>query len=198
MTAVEPTRAQRLKAATHGVHDGLDQAIMSARPFASRDAYANFLRIQQLFHRDIAALYDATELKALIPDLTERRRYDQVKADLADLEAAPAPEDDRPRFVADAPVDIPTALGWLYVAEGSNLGAAFLIKAAAGLGLSAEFGARHLAASPEGRANHWRSFTATLDAPDMTDEEEARVMAGASAAFTRVRSLVDIVFQPDA
>ena len=32
--------------------------------------------------------------------------------------------------------DIPTALGWLYVAEGSNLGAAFLIKEAEKLGLS--------------------------------------------------------------
>lgn len=27
-------------------------------------------------------------------------------------------------FAADAKADIPTALGWLYVAEGSNLGAA--------------------------------------------------------------------------
>ncbi|MFN4011313.1 MAG: biliverdin-producing heme oxygenase, partial [Pannonibacter sp.] len=166
MTEVDTSRARRLKAATHGVHDGLDQAIMKAEPFASRDAYADFLRVQQLFHRDIAALYDAPELANKIPDLADRRRYQQVCADLADLSAAPAPEDDQPRFGPGEPVDAPTALGWLYVAEGSNLGAAFLLKAAAGLGLSAEFGARHLAASPEGRANHWRSFTAALDALD--------------------------------
>jgi heme oxygenase (biliverdin-IX-beta and delta-forming) len=194
MTEVDTSRARRLKAATHGVHDGLDQAIMKAEPFASRDAYADFLRVQQLFHRDIAALYDAPELATKIPGLTERRRYPQVRADLADLEAAPALEDERPRFEPGEPVDAPTALGWLYVAEGSNLGAAFLLKAAAGLGLSAEFGARHLAASPEGRANHWRSFTAALDAPNLTADEEARVMAGASAAFSRVRCLVDRTF----
>jgi heme oxygenase len=194
MTEVDTSRARRLKAATHGVHDGLDQAIMKAEPFASRDAYADFLRVQQLFHRDIAALYDAPELANKIPDLADRRRYQQVRADLADLGAAPALEDERPRFEPGEPVDAPTALGWLYVAEGSNLGAAFLLKAAAGLGLSAEFGARHLAASPEGRANHWRSFTAALDALDMTADEEARVMAGASAAFRRVRGLVDRTF----
>ncbi|GLK50368.1 heme oxygenase [Brevundimonas intermedia] len=196
MTEVDTSRARRLKAATHGVHDGLDQAIMKAEPFASRDAYAGFLRVQQLFHLDIVALYDAPELANTIPDLADRSRYQQVCKDLADLGAAPAPEDDQPRFGAGEPVDAPTALGWLYVAEGSNLGAAFLLKAAAGLGLSAEFGARHLAASPEGRANHWRSFTAALDSLDLTADEEARVMAGASAAFSRVRSLVDRTFWP--
>ncbi|MFN7110472.1 MAG: biliverdin-producing heme oxygenase [Brevundimonas sp.] len=196
MTEVDTSRARRLKAATHGVHDGLDQAIMKAEPFASRDAYADFLRVQQLFHRDIAALYDAPALANKIPDLADRRRYQQVCADLADLGAAPAQEDDHPPFAPGEPVDAPTALGWLYVAEGSNLGAAFLLKAAAGLGLSAEFGARHLAASPEGRANHWRSFTAALDALDLTVDEEARVMAGASAAFSRVRGLVDRTFWP--
>ena len=100
MTEVDTSRARRLKAATHGVHDGLDQAIMKAEPFASRDAYADFLRVQQLFHRDIAALYDAPELANTIPDLADRRRYQQVCADLADLGAAPAPEDDQPRFGA--------------------------------------------------------------------------------------------------
>ena len=170
MTTVEPSRARRLKTATHGVHDGLDQAIMKAEPFSSRQAYADFLRVQQLFHRDIAALYETPALASVIPDLTDRRRYEQVRADLADLEALPAPEDETPRFAENRQPDVPTALGWLYVAEGSNLGAAFLLKAAAALGLSSEFGARHLAASPEGRANHWRSFTAALDAADLTDE----------------------------
>lgn len=195
MTEIETSRAKRLKAASHGVHEGLDNAIMAAKPFENREAYAEFLRIQQMFHRDIAALYEAPELAALFPDLADRRRYEQVRADLADLDAEPANEDAPPRFVGGQPLDLPTALGWLYVAEGSNLGAAFLSKAATALGLSAEFGARHLAASPEGRANQWRSFTAVLDAPEMTDAEESRVMAGASAAFTRVRGLVDTGFR---
>lgn len=90
-------------------------------------------------------------------------------------------------------VDLPTAF-WLYVAEGSNLGAAFLFKAAAALGLDASFGARHLAGHPDGRAQHWREFTAALDALELDLEEDARVIAGAEAAFGRVQALVDAAF----
>ena len=80
-------------------------------------------------------------------------------------------------------MDLPTALGWLYVAEGSNLGAAFLLKWAAALGLNETHGARHLAASPEGRARHWRSFTEALDGIELTQAEEGRVADGAREAF---------------
>jgi heme oxygenase len=85
----------------------------------------------------------------------------------------------------------PEALGWLYVAEGSNLGAAFLLKEAAKLGLSESFGARHLADAPEGRGLHWRRFTAALDAVALSASEEARAIASANDAFARVRALVD-------
>jgi heme oxygenase (biliverdin-IX-beta and delta-forming) len=176
MIETETSRAKRLKAATQGVHQGLDEAVMAARPFESRARYAEFLRIQQIFHRDVAALYKNEALTALIPDLAARRRYDAVIADLGDLEAEPGVESDSPVF-EDQIADIPTALGWLYVAEG--------------LGLSEAFGARHLAASPDGRANHWRSFTAALDAAEMTQAQEDRATAGATAAFARVRALVE-------
>jgi protein TonB len=64
-------------------------------------------------------------------------------------------------------------MGWLYVAEGSNLGAAFLLKEAVKLNLSGSFGARHLAGAPEGRGLHWRTFTAALDSSqqqEMSDQ----------------------------
>jgi heme oxygenase len=93
-------------------------------------------------------------------------------------------------FVPGA-IDLPTALGWLYVAEGSNMGAAVLRKEAAKIGLSDSFGARHLAPAPEGPAPHWRAFTGSLDAVELNDEEEQRVADGANAAFARVQALVD-------
>jgi heme oxygenase len=80
------------------------------------------------------------------------------------------------------------------VAEGSNLGAAFLLKEAIKLGLSETFGARHLAAAPEGRGLHWKTFTAALDGVSLSAPEEGRVIAGAHAAFARVQESVDKVF----
>lgn len=191
---LESSRARRLKTTSSEVHDGLDQAIMAAEPFANTDRYAKFVQVQNAFHADIAALYQVADLQSLIPDLDHRCRYPHTGQDLADLKATPLPDQPPLQFTCQTALDMPTALGWLYVAEGSNLGAAFLLKAAAKLGLSETYGARHLAASPEGRANAWRSFTAALDAPELSAEEELRVDLGAQAAFRRVRGLVNQVY----
>jgi heme oxygenase (biliverdin-IX-beta and delta-forming) len=191
--AVEaPGRWQRLKAATSATHDRLDTRIMSAGAFADRGRYGRFAQMQHAFHREIDALYSNPQLDALLPDLGGRRRLQLIAQDLADLGLAPLAADAPPFFGVDA--DIPTALGWLYVAEGSNLGAAFLVKEAQKLGLSEEFGARHLAGAPEGRGLHWRTFTSALDGIEIDEAQEARVIAGAEAAFTRVRALAEKVF----
>lgn len=188
------TRSKRLKAATHATHERLDQSIMAKDPFANRERYGLFVRMQHAFHRDIDALYDDAALDALLPDLKGRRRFGQIGQDLADLGMETLTYDASPAFVAGAPADLPTAMGWLYVAEGSSLGAAFLLKDALKLGLSEAFGARHLAGAPEGRGLHWRTFTAALDKVALSDEDEARVVSGAEAAFARVHGLVDKMF----
>lgn len=186
----EASRARRLKARTHETHDRLDKAIMANEPFSSRARYGRFLEVQHGFHHDIDALYANEVLDRLLPDLAGRRRLALIEQDLADLGIASPERDGTPAFGPGRAIDIPAALGWLYVAEGSNLGAAFLLKAAAALGLSETFGARHLAGAPEGRGLHWRTFTAALDALDLPEAEEARVTAGAEAAFARVHGLV--------
>jgi len=184
-------RSQRLKQATREVHDGLDSSIMDAGLFESLAGYVRFVAMQRRFHRDIDALYADPAMLALLPGLAERRRLPLIEADLADLGLGEA-EAGAPVFVAGQ-VDPATALGWLYVAEGSNMGAALLRKAAAKLGLSDTHGARHLAPAEEGPAAHWRSFTAALDAIELDAAEEARVAEGARAAFARVQRHADSV-----
>lgn len=188
---LELSRSQRLKAATHGTHERLDQRIMRGEPFASLDNYRRFLRVQYRFHRDVAALYSLPVLQALLPDLQERQRLQELQQDLLDLgEALPA--DDGHALQAD--IDPATALGWLYVVEGSNLGAAILFKLAAKIGLDAAHGARHLAGHPDGRARHWRRFTAALDGNALDAEQEQRMVAGATQAFQRVHGYVEQAF----
>lgn len=192
-------RAKRLKAATHAAHDLLDKRIMAAAPFASRERYVGFLRVQQAFHRDIDALYDDASLDRLLPDLQGRRRLALIARDLADLEQGSACGDrPAPTFRSGGDVDVATALGWLYVAEGSNLGAAFLLKEAAKLGFSETFGARHLAGAPEGRGLHWRTFVAALDAVQLSEAEEARVIEAATAAFRQVQGYVEATMPTNA
>lgn len=187
---LEFSRAKRFKALTHNAHEGVDRSIMTAASFSSLEGYAEFLAIQYLFHRDVAALYEDERLQVLIPDLARRQRLPLVAADLADLECQ-APAEGTPAFSPGTPIGLGTALGWLYVAEGANMGAALLRKEAAKLGLSDNYGARHLAPAAEGPAPHWRAFTAALDAVKLTEEQEKRANKGALDAFARVQALVD-------
>lgn len=188
----ESSRAKRLKARTNATHDRLDNRIMAGRPFESRERYGRFVAVQHAFHRDIDALYFNSQLDRLLPDLAGRRRLGSIEQDMVDLGIAPLAGMGPVAFGAD--LDLPTALGWLYVAEGSNLGAAFLLKEAIKLGLSEDFGARHLAGHPDGRGLHWRTFTAALDAIPLDVAQEYRLVAGATTSFERVHALVDTAF----
>lgn len=190
-TSLEDSRSVRLKAATRDSHGALDKRIMAGDIFADRSSFARFLRVQYRFHRSIDALYASPALDALLPDLAERRRLQQVRSDLEDLEQA-LPCEDIAALGNDLP--LPTALGWLYVAEGSNLGGTVLYKMAAALGLDRDFGARHLAAHPDGAARHWREFTAALDAVVLSPAQEQEVIDAADAAFRSVHGHVEVEF----
>ncbi|MBD3683275.1 biliverdin-producing heme oxygenase [Stenotrophomonas sp. Br8] len=190
-TSLEDSRSVRLKAATRESHGALDKRIMAGDIFADRSNFARFLRVQYRFHRSIDALYASPALDALLPDLAERRRLQQVRSDLQDLEQA-LPGEDIIALGNDLP--LPTALGWLYVAEGSNLGGTVLYKMAAVLGLDRDFGARHLAAHPDGAARHWREFTAALDAVVLSPAQEQEVIDAADAAFRSVHGHVEVEF----
>ncbi len=86
------------------------------------------------------------------------------------------------------------ALGWLFVSEGSKLGAAFLIKRAQALNLSDSFGARHLGEPAGGRAAGWKAFVRTLDELPMTAEQDAELDRGAIAAFERFNVLLQYAY----
>ncbi|WP_296099864.1 biliverdin-producing heme oxygenase [uncultured Agrobacterium sp.] len=187
-TEIEASRTKRLKAATRDAHGALDSFIMTAKPFESRENFGKFVKAQYLFHKDLDALFFNRTLDELLPDLKGRRRVGLIEQDLQDLGLElPGKGSDRFRLDDDM-FDLPEAMGWLYVVEGSNLGAAFLLKDAAKLGLGEAFGARHLAGAPEGRGLHWRTFTAALDDISLTGDEERRVVSGAEAAFVAVHN----------
>ncbi|WP_421555102.1 biliverdin-producing heme oxygenase [Pseudomonas kitaguniensis] len=187
-TAERPSlRSQRLNQITHVPHTKLDALVKAHAPFETQANFARFVVAQYLLQSELVALYNDPELIKIVPDLAERCRADAAKLDLADLHTAvPAP-------VAGA-VNNPgkaEALGWLFVSEGSKLGAAFLIKRAVGLGLSETFGARHLGEPAGGRAEGWKRFTRTLDGLHFNAEEEAAVEKGAIDAFVRFTVLLE-------
>jgi heme oxygenase len=187
-TAQRPAlRSQRLNQLTHEPHTKLDALVKAHAPFETQANFARFVVAQYLFQSELVALYNDAALTAIVPDLPARCRAEAAKADLADLET------EVPAAVAGA-VKNPTqaeALGWLFVSEGSKLGAAFLIKRAVGLGLSETFGARHLGEPTGGRAEGWKSFVKTLDGLTLSAQEEADLDKGAIDAFNRFTVLLE-------
>ncbi|RZI96793.1 MAG: biliverdin-producing heme oxygenase [Haliea sp.] len=189
MTTTHPTPttlSQRLKTETNDQHERMHRLMEQGDPFASRESYAKFVGAQYLFQRDVEHLFADAAVMAAVPDLEARGREAASLADLADLNAE-APIDD----IASNGVTMPAALGWLYVSEGSTLGAAFLFKEAkARLGLDENFGARNLAAYPDGRMIVWRRFVASLDTGGYTTAQQDEVIAGANAAYDRFGALL--------
>jgi heme oxygenase len=187
-------RSQRLNQITHEPHSKLDALVKAHAPFETPANFARFVVAQYLFQSELVSLYNDAELTAIVPDLPARCRADAAKADLADLDT------DVPVPVAGA-LKHPTkaeALGWIFVSEGSKLGAAFLIKRAVGLGLSEAFGARHLGEPAGGRAEGWKSFVKTLDGLVFSAQEEAEVEKGAIDAFNRFTVLLERAYATEA
>ena len=186
-------RSQRLNQITHEPHTKLDALVKAHAPFETQANFARFVVAQYLFQSELVSLYNDAELTTIVPDLPARCRAEAAKADLADLETeVPAPVAGAVKNPAKA-----EALGWLFVSEGSKLGAAFLIKRAVGLGLSETFGARHLGEPAGGRAEGWKSFVKTLDGLALSAQEEAELDKGAIDAFNRFTVLLEQAYTPE-
>ncbi|MBP2605294.1 biliverdin-producing heme oxygenase [Acinetobacter calcoaceticus] len=169
----------RLKQETAAEHERMHQLMSQAKVFSSKEKYGQFTLSQYYFQREIEHLFDKEGVAELIPDLDIRGRSKQALADLNDLGIQPNGQQ-----LHSENVQLPEALGWIYVSEGSTLGAAFLFKEAQKyLGFSETFAARNLAAYHEGRAKVWKRFVQALDETGFDHTLQDRVVQGALDAF---------------
>lgn len=178
---------ERMRSETMTSHKRLDSLVMSHDPFGKRENYIPFLRMQYCFHSDLERIYQDKNLQTLFPLLPQRSRLTLLSQDLEDLRIAKAPL--KQRLVVLQELTLQESLGWLFVSEGSRLGAVSLSRRAAALGLSENFGARHLASPPEGAASAWHEFTRIISRLLFSREEEDLAVAGALAAFAHIIDL---------
>lgn len=181
----ENTLSFALREKTKSVHDRTDHRVMSMGLFSSLNGYRMFLLSQYIFHRDIMKIYEDETLLGLLPDLKSRNRLACIEADMHDLDL-PTP----PASSGDViPFNPSVAVGWLYVAEGSKLGANILSRMSLALGLTESFGARHLAPAPEGRGQSWKVFKTAIDGAEL---DRSMCVAAAEEAFTRFSTCLDL------
>lgn len=162
-----------LRDRTAEAHERLD-ALFGGFDLADRASYARFLAAHAEAIIPLEAALDRAGAARVLADWPGRRRGDALRADLADLAAAPlAPAP--PVLLASGD---PQLLGALYVLEGSRLGGRFLARQ-----VPAKFPRRYLdAEQPRG---NWTFLLAQLDALLYDRSSLDMAVAAALDAFAR-------------
>jgi heme oxygenase len=156
-----------LRHGTADIHQRLDARIGH---FADRQSYCTYLANTYRFRQQVEPALGGHA------GWSARSILAELRQDLVDL-GAEAPSSGAPPLSLSDPSAL---LGAFYVLEGSGLGARLLFRRAEALGLSAAFGARHLAhqiAEP----GRWRSFLDLLDRAAHVDRPLA--LAAAQTVF---------------
>lgn len=139
--------------------------------FTDRQSYERYLRGNTRFRARIEPALEGLSIGPWRP----RRLLPLLRLDMTDLGLHEPESEATETFSGSA------LAGLAYVLEGAALGGAILRKQAATLGLSADFGARHLS----GDASSWAAFVQLLET--MTPYDEERAVEGAKAAFGLAR-----------
>lgn len=178
----EFTVRARLRAATAPAHERVDRAY-SGFDLAIRDDYVRFLQGQG---HALLPLEQALG-EGIAPDLDiewEQRR--RGPALLADLDALGAAREVTSGFEPIEPLIAPaSALGTIYVLEGSRLGGVILERA-----VDRRFPAAFLAPGPPGA---WRSLMERLETALSTQPLIDEAIAAASATFARFERSAHLV-----
>lgn len=176
-----------LKLESKTAHEYVDHLMMSYHPFKDKESYGKFLKLQEVFHRIVQPIYFDEENNKKIHGLRSLARHGKVLQDMQDLGVSSLGIKDLPYPTG------PEAIGWLYCAEGSNIGAALLIKEAKKIDINEKYGARHLAPHADGRGQHWRAFAKKFDEVFKGLSAE-KVLKGAKESFHFYQKLARDVF----
>jgi heme oxygenase len=177
IAAFSGMRRMALKGATRTAHDRVEAISEKGGHFDTMGGYKRYLAATWALRAEFEASLDASGAASVWPFWPERRIAHLVSSDMADLDVPPGQEPIR-RFRFDRA----ELLGALYVLEGSGLGARVIIGRIPHLGLSRDFGARHLYAQA-GSPGAWRDFTTLLDNADLSPEEEQACFTAAETTF---------------
>jgi len=173
-------RQWRMKAATTPHYERLNDLITEFSMFGSLTAYKNYLYARLASRVTLESMLDISDVTALLPDWEERKIQRQLLEDIADL------RDEADEFApsgirrVNRPVDLPTIIGTLCAIDGS--GAEVLAERATALGLTARFGARHLARQVENLSIRQCAIS-LLDTAPFDESDEDRCIQAAIAAF---------------
>ena len=177
-----PQRRWDLKAATAPHHDRIDRLGSLYGMFDSLNAYRKYLKATWHSRLILETSLDDSGLKGIFSDWDKHKIQSELQQDYADLSDGEELKRPELKCAAGMPVDLPAAIGTLYVLEGSALGATLLIQKAQLLGLGAAYGARHLA-KQVGNLDGWKKTVSLLESVALDNKDEKRCIEAAIYSF---------------
>ncbi len=172
---------QRLRCETATQHRNLENSLDLLRPDLTSAAYCQLLVKFAAIYRGwepVMALLIAPEFPAWLPS---RSRLGLLRRDLAFLRHTPA---DGNTITLPGVDDLPSALGAMYVMEGSTLGSQILERHfEQTLGVTPATGGAFFHGYGPGTGAMWREFASALDCYAERTGTQDRIVEGARSMF---------------
>jgi heme oxygenase len=180
----KPMVAMRLKAETLQSHEDLEKhpnLIAMGEGDMTLAGYADVLcRFYPFWLAVEQAAYVRADVKSVLPDIESRQLSANLLADLKALNTAPAPA----YHGIDWVDDLASAMGTIYVIEGSTLGGRVIVKRVMEqLKLTPEHGCSYYFGYGAETGAKWKGFMDGLAACNFTDAEADKVVAAATKTF---------------
>lgn len=163
-----------LRESTAVLHQAVDGAVGQ---FSDMAGYRRYLRALSLFRLPLERRWAEMDWPAALLGWRPTTVAASIEQDLVDLSLEPVAV-----TASNGSSDTADLLGMFYVVQGATLGAQILLGRALELGLTRDYGARHLSVQADGLAT-WRSFLEVLEsAPDI---DMNRVVSASQSTFQR-------------
>jgi heme oxygenase len=184
----------RLKTETMAAHQSLEahpRLLPLGEGTLTRAGYGAVLqRFLPFWEAVEAAAYGRADVAEILPDMHERVLSPKIAADLAALEMGRLPV---PAPRVDWVTDLPSAMGTIYVLEGSTLGGRVIIKRVMDqLGLTPENGAAYYHGYGADTGTKWKAFQTAIHSREWTAAEADAIVAAANATFAALQDWMDV------
>lgn len=191
-----PLLSAQLQHNTSTQHACLDERLLAASPFADRDRFARFLRLQLRLHFVTLPYCSDPEIQGLLPSLVDADPLTEILAAYRDVGISEkALAEDIVAARAASCQEKLAAIGWIYVQEEACVRAAMLFRASERpTAAPGECYVRYLSDQHERRNRCWQQLTEDLDALPLNDALRVQVLRGARAALYFVYQSLDALY----
>lgn len=172
--------SQEIKAATKEAHQKLEKTVvLRLKDIRSQADYAEVLKCFYAYFNAIESAIAPYITTAVLPDYPKRRNSSYIKQDIIELG-----EDVSALLNPEVPNINHTvsALGALYVLEGSIMGGPYIVEMLRKYGMDKGFS--FFSGYGEDTGRMWGSFTAVMNKAVKTPEEQTAIIATANETFS--------------